>query len=78
MMRSRSDAISCRGAIFDKLFSVFYNARNFATDSALLKNDDEGDDRVISYLSRLLKAVELVYPINFKELLSIKYALVKP
>ena len=42
-----------------------------------MQTDDDGIDRVISYQSRLLKAAELNYPVHDKELLSIKYALVK-
>ena len=42
-----------------------------------MKKDDDGIDRVISYRSRLLKAVKLNYPVHDKELLSKKYALVK-
>ena len=42
-----------------------------------MQKDDDGVDRVISYQFRLLKAVKLTYPVHNKELLSIKYALVK-
>ena len=51
IMGSRSDAISCGGAILNKPVSVFYNASNFATDSALMQNDDDGGDRVILHHS---------------------------
>ena len=61
----------------DKHFSVVCDASNFAIGSALMQKDDDGVDRVISYQSRLLKAAELNYPVHDKELLSIKYALVK-
>ncbi|CAI5710081.1 unnamed protein product [Peronospora effusa] len=61
----------------DKPFSVVCDASNFAIGSALMQKDDDGVDRVISYQSRLLKAAELNYPVHDKELLSIKYALVK-
>ena len=61
----------------DKPFSVVCDASNFAIGSALMQKDDDGVDRVISYQSRLLKAAELNYPVHGKELLSIKYALVK-
>ncbi|CAI5702336.1 unnamed protein product [Peronospora effusa] len=61
----------------DKPFSVVCDASNFAIGSALMQKDDDGVDRVISYQSRLLKATELNYPVHDKELLSIKYALVK-
>ncbi|CAI5701232.1 unnamed protein product [Peronospora effusa] len=61
----------------DNPFSVVCDASNFAIGSALMQKDDNGVDRVISYQSRLLKAAELNYPVHDKELLSIKYALVK-
>ncbi|CAI5705800.1 unnamed protein product [Peronospora effusa] len=61
----------------DKPFSVVCDASNFAIGSALMQKDDDGVDRVISYQSRLLKAAKLNYPVHDKELLSIKYALVK-
>ena len=43
-----------------------------------MQNDEDGDDRVISYLSCLLKSAELIHSLDEKDLLSIKYALVKP
>ena len=61
----------------DKAFSVVCDASQFAIGSALMQKDDDGVDRVISYQSRLLKAAELNYPVHDKELLAIKYALVK-
>ncbi|POM60823.1 Pol protein [Phytophthora palmivora] len=39
--------------------------------------DDEGHERVISFQSRQLKAAERNYPVHDKELLAMKYALVK-
>ncbi|POM61846.1 LOW QUALITY PROTEIN: Pol protein [Phytophthora palmivora] len=44
---------------------------------ALLQKDDEGRKRVISFQSRQLKAAERNYPVHDKELLTMKYALVK-
>ncbi|CAI5701126.1 unnamed protein product [Peronospora effusa] len=61
----------------DKPFSVVCDASNFTNGSALMQKDDDGVERVISYQYRLLKAVEMIYPVHDKELLSIKYALVK-
>ena len=61
----------------DKPFSVVCDASNFAIGSALMQKDDDSVDRVITYQSRLLKAAELNYPVHDKELLSIKYYLVK-
>ena len=61
----------------DKLFGVVFDASNFAIGSALMQRDESGVDRVILYQYRLLKAAGLNYPVRDKELLSIKYALVK-
>ncbi|POM73341.1 Pol protein [Phytophthora palmivora] len=41
------------------------------------RKDDEGHERVISFQSRQLKAAERNYPVHDKELLAMKYALVK-
>jgi hypothetical protein len=60
-----------------KPFSVVCDASNYAIGCALLQNDDAGRERVIAYQSRLLKAAELNYPIHDKELLAMKYALLK-
>ena len=61
----------------DKPFGVVCDASNVAIGSALMQKDDDGIDCVISYQSQFLKAAELNYPVHDKELLSIKYALVK-
>ncbi|CAI5714562.1 unnamed protein product [Peronospora effusa] len=62
----------------DKPFSIVCDAsKNFAIGSELMQKDDSGVNRVMSYQSRLFKAAELNYPVHDKELLSIKYALVK-
>ncbi|GMF18692.1 unnamed protein product [Phytophthora fragariaefolia] len=61
----------------DRPFSVVCDASNFAIGCALLQVDAEGRERVVSFLSRQLKAAEKNYPIHDKELLVIKYALVK-
>jgi hypothetical protein len=39
--------------------------------------DDDGHERVVSYQSRQLKPAEMNYPVHDKELLAMKYALVK-
>ena len=69
-------------ALFLALY-LFYHAshpRGF-TSQVLIQNAneafDDDVDRVISYQSRLLKAAKLNYSVHDKELLSIKYALVK-
>ncbi|POM63378.1 Reverse transcriptase, partial [Phytophthora palmivora] len=61
----------------NKSFSVVYDAADYAIDCALLQKDDEGRERVISFQSRQLKAVERNYPVHDKELLAMKHALVK-
>ena len=61
----------------DKPFSVVCDASNYAIGCALMQTDADGRERVISYQSRLLKQAEANYPVHDKELLAIKYALVK-
>jgi hypothetical protein len=61
----------------DKPFSVVCDASDYAIGCALLQSDSEGVDRVISFQSRQLKAAERNYPVHDKELLAMKYALVK-
>ena len=58
-------------------FSVVYNASNFAIGSALLQTNAAGRERVIAFESRQLKAVEKNYPVHDKDLLAMKYPLVK-
>ncbi|KAG2929598.1 hypothetical protein PC117_g13963 [Phytophthora cactorum] len=61
----------------DRPFSVACDASNFAIGCALLQADAEGRERVIALESRQLKAAEKNYPVHDKELLAMKYALVK-
>ncbi|POM76754.1 Putative retroelement [Phytophthora palmivora] len=61
----------------NKSFSVVCGASDYAIGCALLQKDDEGRERVISFQSRQLKAAERNYPVHDKELLAVKYALVK-
>jgi len=61
----------------DRPFSVVCDASDFAIGCALLQADDEGRERVIAFESRQLKAAEKNYPVHDKELLAMKYALVK-
>ncbi|POM73971.1 LOW QUALITY PROTEIN: Putative retroelement, partial [Phytophthora palmivora] len=61
----------------NKSFSVVCDASDYAIGCALLQKDDEGHERVISFQSRQLKAAERNYPVHDKELLAMKYALVK-
>jgi hypothetical protein len=60
-----------------KPFSVVCDASDFAIGCALLQEDDDGRERVVSYQSRQLQAAEKNYPVHDKELLAMKYALVK-
>ena len=58
--------------------SVFVcEASDFAIGSALLQTDANGHERVIAYEYRQLKAAEKNYRVHDKELLAMKYALVK-
>ncbi|POM79671.1 Pol protein [Phytophthora palmivora] len=61
----------------NKSFSVVCDASDYAIGCAQLQKDDEGHERVIAFLSRQLKAAERNYPVHDKELLAMKYALVK-
>lgn len=62
---------------YSRSFSVVCDASDYAIGCALMQKDLEGQQRVISYQSRLLKPAERNYPVHDKELLSIKYALMK-
>ena len=62
---------------FDTPFWVVCDASDYAIGCALLQHDGDGNERVISYQSRALKAAEKNYPVHDKELLAMKYALVK-
>ncbi|GMF55635.1 unnamed protein product [Phytophthora fragariaefolia] len=61
----------------DRPFSVVCDASDFAIGCALLQAYAEGSERVIAFESRQLKAAEKNYPVHDKELLAMKYALVK-
>ncbi|POM63968.1 Pol protein [Phytophthora palmivora] len=61
----------------NKSCSVVCDVSDYAIGCALLQKDDEGHERVISFQSRQLKAAEWNYPVHDKELLAMKYALVK-
>ncbi|GMF51373.1 unnamed protein product [Phytophthora fragariaefolia] len=61
----------------DQPFSVVCDASDFAIGCALLQVDTEGRERAVSFQSRQLKAAEKNYPVHDKELLAMKYALVK-
>ncbi|KAG3112225.1 hypothetical protein PI125_g8442 [Phytophthora idaei] len=59
------------------LFRVVCDASDFAIGCALMQFDDEGRGRVVSYQSRQIKPAERNYPIHDKELLAMRYALIK-
>ena len=61
----------------ERPFCVVCDASDFAIGSALLQTDVDGRERVIAFESRQLKAAEKNYPVHDKELLAMKYALVK-
>ncbi|KAG3061780.1 hypothetical protein PI124_g12791 [Phytophthora idaei] len=60
-----------------KPFSVVCDASDYVIGCALLQNDADGHERIISFQSRQRKAAERNYPVHDKELLAMKYALVK-
>ena len=58
-------------------FSVVCYASDFVISSALFQADTADRERFIALESRQLKAAEKNYPVHDKELLAMKYALVK-
>ncbi|KAE8969139.1 hypothetical protein PR002_g27525 [Phytophthora rubi] len=60
-----------------KPFHVVCDASDFAIGCALMQLDDEGRERVVSYQSRQMKPAERNYPVHDKELLAMRYALIK-
>ncbi|OWZ06963.1 LOW QUALITY PROTEIN: reverse transcriptase [Phytophthora megakarya] len=60
-----------------KPFHVVCDASDFAIGCALMQFDDEGRERVVGYQSRQLKQAERNYPVHDKELLAMRYALIK-
>ncbi|KAF1314684.1 reverse transcriptase, partial [Globisporangium splendens] len=61
----------------DKPFHVVCDASDYTIGCALMQHDDEGHERVVSYQSRQLRPAERNYPVHDKELLAMKYSLVK-
>ncbi|GMF14600.1 unnamed protein product [Phytophthora fragariaefolia] len=61
----------------ERPFHVVCAASDFAIGCALMQHNHEGRDRGIYYQSRQLKPAERNYPVHDKELLAMKYALVK-
>ncbi|KAE9174136.1 hypothetical protein PF004_g26747 [Phytophthora fragariae] len=60
-----------------KSFHVVCDASDFAIGCALMQLDDEGRERLVSYQSRQMKPAERNYPVHDKELLAMRYALIK-
>jgi hypothetical protein len=60
-----------------KPFHVVCDASDFAIGCPLMQHDDEGREGVVSYQSRQLKPAERNYPVHNKELLAMRYALIK-
>ncbi|KAE9178027.1 hypothetical protein PF005_g24256 [Phytophthora fragariae] len=58
-------------------FHVVCDASDFAIGCALMQFDAEGRERVVSYQSRQMKPAEKNYPVHDKELLAMRYALIK-
>ncbi|KAE8880493.1 hypothetical protein PF003_g35451 [Phytophthora fragariae] len=58
-------------------FHVVCDASEFAIGCALMQFDAEGRESVVSYQSRQMKPAEKNYPVHNKELLAMRYALIK-
>ncbi|KAE8905878.1 hypothetical protein PF003_g10293 [Phytophthora fragariae] len=58
-------------------FHVVCDASDFAIGCALMQFDAEGRERVVIYQSRQMKPAEKNYPVHDKELLAMRYALIK-
>ena len=66
-------------ALLDKArpFSVVCDASDFSSGCELLQDDPDGHERVVAYGPCQLKSADKIYPVHNKELLAMKYALVK-
>ncbi|GMF54726.1 unnamed protein product [Phytophthora fragariaefolia] len=60
-----------------KPFHVVCDASDFAIWCALMQFDDEVHEQVVSFQSRQMKPAERNYPAHDKELLAMRYALIK-
>ncbi|KAE9234358.1 hypothetical protein PF004_g9395 [Phytophthora fragariae] len=58
-------------------FHVVCDASDFAIGCAPMQFDAEGRERIVSYQSRQMKPAEKNYPVHDKELLAMRYALIK-
>ena len=61
----------------DRPFHVVCDASDFAIGCALRQYNADGAERVVCYQSRQLQVAERNYPVHDKELVAMKYALVK-
>ena len=75
--RSLTEAPILAQPDFERPFFVVCDASNYAIGAALLQTDADGRDRAISYQSRRLQGPERNYPVHDKELLAMRYALIK-
>uniref|UniRef100_A0AAV1TZ15 Reverse transcriptase/retrotransposon-derived protein RNase H-like domain-containing protein n=1 Tax=Peronospora matthiolae TaxID=2874970 RepID=A0AAV1TZ15_9STRA len=53
------------------------DASDYAIGFALMQINHEGRERVVNYQSRQMGPAEMDYPIHDKELLAMRYALIK-
>ncbi|GMF37553.1 unnamed protein product [Phytophthora fragariaefolia] len=58
-------------------FQVVCDASDFAIGFALMQFDDEGRERVVSYQARQMEPAERICPVHDKELLAMRYGLIK-
>ncbi|KAE8970788.1 hypothetical protein PR001_g27098 [Phytophthora rubi] len=58
-------------------FHVVCDVSDFAIGCTLMQFDAEGRERVVGYQSRQMKPAEKNYPVHDKELLAMRYALIK-
>ena len=62
---------------YSKPFDVGCDASDFAIGCALMQFYDESRERVVSCQSRKMKPAEKNYPVDDKELLAMRYAIIK-
>ncbi|GMF46125.1 unnamed protein product [Phytophthora fragariaefolia] len=77
ILMKESDTPPYGGQHSQRRFHVVCDASDFAIGYALMQFDDEDRERVVSYQSRQIKPAERNYPVDDKELLAMRYALIK-